>query len=274
MKKIIWLCSVISVIVSVLMLVGCSGSKGNNNPNLVRVGTIAGPETKLMEVAKQVALKKFGLDVHIVAFSSYTMPNQALEDGAIDANAFQHKPYLLSQVKMHGYTFAIAGKTFLYPMGLYSKSVAKLADLKPGAEIAIPNDPSNEARALLLLQGAGLIQLKPGVGINATIRDVTVNPKKFKLISLDAAQIPRALDDVALAAINTNYAIPFGLSPAKNALYAENTDSPYVNLIVVRSKDKNQKKIKELVEAFQSQAVVDEAKKLFGDGAVPGFQVS
>lgn len=254
------------------LLVGCSHSH-KRNPNLVRVGTIAGPETELMEVAKKVALQKFGLHVKIIAFTSYTMPNQALEEGDIDVNAFQHNPYLLSQIKAHGYAFTSVGKTFLYPMGLYSKMVKNLSNLRVGAEIAIPNDPSNEARALLLLQKAGLITLKSNATINATIEDVASNPKKFKLVALDAAQLPRVLEDVALAAINTNYAIPAGLSPSKDALFAEKIDSPYMNLFVARSADKNLKKINELVEAYQSAPVVQKAKQLFGDNAIPGFEI-
>lgn len=267
MKKIL----LILLITVTAGLVGCSTHSHKGNPNLVRVGTIAGPETELMEVAKKVALKKFGLHVKIIAFSSYTMPNQALEEGDIDVNAFQHSPYLLSQIKAHGYAFTPVGNTFLYPMGLYSKKVKQLSGLKVGAEIAIPNDPSNEARALLLLEKAGLITLKPNAGVNATVEDVNSNPKKFKLVALDAAQLPRVLEDVDLAAINTNYAIPAGLSPSKNALFAEKTDSPYMNLFVARSVDSHLKKIKELVEAYQSEPVVQKAKQLFGDGAIPGF---
>src|SRR3990167_9778078 len=236
-----------------VVLVGCSSRSHKGNPNLVTVGTIAGPETELMEVAKKVALEKFGLHVKIIAFSSYTIPNQALEEGDIDVNAFQHHPYLLSQIKTHGYSFVSVGKTFLYPMGLYSKKVKNLSDLKAGAEIAIPNDPSNEARALLLLQKAGLIALKSKAGIDATIENVVSNPKRFKLIALDAAQLPRVLDDVALAAINTNYAIPAELSPSKDALFSEKGDSPHMNLLVEHAADKNEKKIKALVEAYQSE---------------------
>lgn len=260
-------------IIMIVALAGCRSRSHTDNPNFVRVGTIAGPETELMEVAQKVALEKFGLHVKIIAFSSYTVPNQALEDGDIDVNAFQHNPYLLSQIKTHGYSFVSVGKTFLYPMGLYSKKVKNLSNLKAGAEIAIPNDPSNEARALLLLQKAGLIALKSKVDINATIENVVSNPKKFKLVALDAAQLPRVLDDVALAAINTNYAIPAELSPSKDALFSERADSPYVNLFVARSVDNNLKKIKELVEAYQSAPVVQKAKQLFGDGAIPGFEV-
>lgn len=252
-----------------LTLSSCSHKEKANS---IRVGTIAGPETKLMSVAKKVALQKFGLHVKIVTFTDYSLPNQALEEGDIDANAFQHYPFLLSQMKAHDYHLAPVGNTFLYPMGLYSKKIKSLSDLKPGAKIAIPNDPSNEARALLLLQKAGLITLKPKATINATTHDIASNPNHYQVVSLDAAQVPRAMDDVALAAINTNYATPAGLSPSK-ALFVESTDSPYMNLIVARAVDKNKKKIQELVQAFQSEPVLKEAKKLFGDDAIAGFTV-
>lgn len=251
-------------------LLSCSHKEKNNE---VRVGTIAGPETKLMQVAQQVALQKFGLHVKIITFTDYTVPNQALEEGDIDANAFQHYPFLLAQIRAHGYSFASVGDTFLYPMGLYSRTIKSLSELQPDAKIAIPNDPSNEARALLLLQKAGLITLKPNITINATIQDVASNPHHYELVALNAAQLPRALEDVSLAAINTNYAIPADLSPAKDALFAEKADSPYMNLIVARAADRNAPKIKELVEAYQSEPVLSEAKKLFGDNAVPGFSV-
>ncbi|MCX7121535.1 MAG: MetQ/NlpA family ABC transporter substrate-binding protein [Gammaproteobacteria bacterium] len=253
-----------------LTLTACSHHK--EAANVVRVGTISGPETQLMEVAKKVALQKFGLHVKIITFTDYTVPNQALEDREIDANAFQHYPFLLSQIRARGYSFVPVGDTFLYPMGLYSESVKKLSDLAVGAKIAIPNDPSNEARALLLLQKAGLITLKQNATINATIQDVESNPKHLKLISLDAAQLPRVLEDVAIAAINTNYAVPAGLSPS-HALFAEQSDSPYMNIIVARAADKNETKIKELVEAYQSAPVLADAKKLFGDAAIAGFTI-
>ncbi len=249
---------------------GLTACSHKEKANEVRVGTIAGPETTLMNVAKKVALEKFGLHVKIITFTDYNTPNQALENGEIDANAFQHYPFLLSQIKARDYNLAPVGDTFLYPMGLYSTGVKKLSDLSPGDKIAIPNDPTNEARALLLLQKAGLITLKPNVTINATTQDIASNPKNFKFIALDAAQLPRSLQDVSLAAINTNYAIPAGLSPSK-ALFEEQTDSPYMNLIVARTADKNTPKIKELVEAYQSAAVLQKAKELFGDAAIAGF---
>lgn len=260
-----------AIIITVLVLAGCHHKYGKNHAkNYIRVGVISGPEADLMREAQAVALKEYGLNVKIVEFTDYNMPNQALEDDQIDANAFQHMPFLLAQVRAHGYAFAVAGKTFLYPMGLYSKTMTSLSQLVPGSKISVPNDPSNEARALLLLQHAKLITLKPHITINATIRDIAENPHHYQIVPMDAAQLPRTLRDVALSAINTNYAELAGLTP-KNALFLEKKDSPYTNLIVVRTDERDLTRTKELVEAYQSQAVVDSAKTLFGDGAIPGF---
>lgn len=264
MKKIL-----LFILLSSLFLAACSKKEG---PNTVRVGTIAGPETKLMEVAKQVALQQFGLDIQIVTFTDYNIPNQALAEKTIDANAFQHLPFLQSQIKARGYDLVSVGNTFLYPMGLYSAKIKSLSQLKAGDEIAIPNDPSNEARALLLLQKANLITLKPNATINATTQDIATNPEHLKIVSLDAAELPRTLSDVTLAAINTNYAVPAGLSPTKDALFVEGADSPYMNIIVARASDAHEKKIVELVEAYHSPAVINEAKILFNGTAVAGFK--
>lgn|SRR3990167_6483933 len=252
-----------------LFLTACSHQE---KANVVRIGTIAGPETKLMEVAKKVALQQYGLHVHIVTFTDYNIPNQALAEKNIDVNAFQHKPFLESQIKAYGYHFAIVGNTFLYPMGLYSSKIKSLSQLKPNDEVAIPNDPSNEARALLLLQKAKLLTLKPNATINATTQDIATNPEHLKIISLDAAELPRTLNDVTLAAINTNYAVPAGLTPS-NALFLEDTGSLYMNVFVARIKDQHEKKIIELVNAYHSQAVLNEAKKIFGNNAIAGFSI-
>lgn len=271
MKKIFK--KILTLTLTLTLLSACSQHDKNTSETYIRVGTIAGPETKLMAVAKEVALKKFGLKIKIVQFTDYNMPNQALEDDQIDANAFQHYPFLLSQIKEHGYSLAPVGNTFLYPMGLYSQRLKSLSQLQPGSKVAIPNDPSNEARALLLLQKAKLITLKPNVTINATRQAIVDNPMHLQIIAMDAAQIPRVLEDVAVGAINTNYAIPAGFHPSQ-ALVVESADSPYMNLIVVRAADRNLERTKELVEAYQSQPVLDEAKKLFGDAAIAGFKIN
>ena len=254
-------------LVSALSLSACKPAKTET----VKVGTIDGPETQLMEAAKQVAKKKYNMDVQIVSFSDYNTPNAALNDGSLDANAFQTGPFLDAQSKQYGYKFAVVGKTFVYPVGIYSKKIKDIAQVPDNAKVAIPNDPSNEARALLLLEKANLLKLKPGVGVNATKLDVAENPKHLQIVELDAPQLPRSLADVDLAVINTNFAVGAGLSPIKDAIFHEDANSPYVNIIVVREKDANDSRIQHLVDAFHSDEVKQEAKKLFGDGAIPGF---
>jgi D-methionine transport system substrate-binding protein len=241
------------------------------NSNIIKVGTISGPETELMSVAKTVAKKKYNLDIKIVEFTDYTMPNAALSDGSLDANIFQHKPYLDAAIKAKGYKLVAIGKTFVYPVGIYSTKVKRISNVPDNAIVAIPNDPSNEARALLLLSKAGLITLKPGAGTTATSIDVLGNPKHLQFKELDAAQLPRVLPDVTLAVINTNYAVTAGLYPNKDAIFVEDKTSPYVNLIVVRAADANNPKLKELVEAFQSPEVLAKAQELFKGQAVAGW---
>ena len=267
MKKLL---GAILVLIAVIGMTACSSKK--ENPNVITVGTISGPETQLMQVAKQVAKKRYGLDVQIVPFSDYNAPNPGVVSGALDANAFQHRPFLDAQIKARHFDLVAIGKTFIYPMGIYSKKIKSLAKVPNGAKVAVPNDPTNEARGLLLLQKAGLIKLRPGAGVNATPVDIISNPKHLQFIELDAAELPRSLDDVTLAAINTTYAVPAHLSPMKDALIYEKSDSPFVNLIVVTRANQHKKQLIELVKSFQSQPVIDEAKKLFGDAAIPGWK--
>ena len=240
-------------------------------PKVLKVGTIDGPETQLMTVAAEVAKKKYNLDVVIVPFTDYNTPNTALNDGSIDANAFQTVPFLDDQEKAKGYQFAVVGKTFIYPVGIYSQKIKDINQVPDNAKVAIPNDPSNEARALLLLQKANLITLKPGAGVSATKLDIATNPKNLQLVELDAAQLPRALPDVDLAVINTNYAVPAGLSPIKDAIFHEDANSPYANIVVVRTKNEKDPRFTQLVDALHSDEVKAEARKLFGDGAIPAF---
>ena len=247
-------------------LTGC-----HDDDKTVTIGTIAGPETQLAEVAAEVAKQRYGLHIKIVTFSDYLQPNAALNDGALQANIFQHAPYLNEQVAAHHYKLEVVGKTFVYPMGVYSKAFHNLAVLPEGSEVAIPNDPTNEGRALLLLQKAGLITLAPEAGLKATPHDITSNPKQLEFVELDAAQLARAYQDADVAVINTNYAIPAGLLPSKDALFIEDKESPYANLIVVRTQDVNKPWVKELVSSFQSQAVLDEANELFQGQVVAAF---
>ncbi|WP_186075670.1 MetQ/NlpA family ABC transporter substrate-binding protein [Burkholderia gladioli] len=241
---------------------------------VIKVGTVAGPDAQVWQVVQKVAKEKQGLNVKVIEFNDYVQPNAALDSGDLDANSFQHQPYLDSQVKQRGYKIVSAGLTYISPIGVYSKKYKSLKDLPEGAKLAVPNDPSNENRALLLLQAQGVIKLKAGAGTggnNAIVLDVASNPKKLKLTELDAAQLPRVLGDVDAAVINTNYAIAANLQPTKDAIALESLTSPYANLIAVRAQDKNQPWVKKLVAAYQSPEVKDYINKQFKGSMVPSF---
>lgn len=239
--------------------------------NVLKVGTIAGPDSELMETAKAVAKKDFGLDIKIIEFTDYNQPNTALNDGSIDANMFQHQPYLDQQIKDKHYKLITIGKTFVFPMGIYSSKIKNLDQLKAGNIVAIPNDPSNEGRALLLLQKAHLIKLNKDAGLYATPHNIIENPKQLKFKELEAAQIARSLPDVEIGIINTNYAIPAGFTPSKDAIFLEDKDSPYANIIVIRQDEINDPRMKQLVAAIQSEAVLKVAQKLFKDQAIKAW---
>ena len=259
-------------VIATVFLFGLTGCSQPKNPSDIRVGTISGPETKLVEAAKETAQKQYGINIKIVEFSDYSMPNAALNEGSLDANVFQHSPYLESAIKNKHYDLVVIGKTFIYPVGIYSKTLKNVNQIQNGAKVAIPNDPSNEARALLLLEKTGLIKLKKGIDTNATYLDIVSNPKKLDIKELDAAELPRTLDDVALAVINSNYAVAAGLSPEKNAIFLEDSHSPYANIIVVRKQDENNPKLKALVASLHSEPVLKASKELFNGGAIPAWK--
>ena len=220
----------------------------------LKIGVTAGPHAQIMEQVKKVA-ERDGLKIQIVEFTDYVQPNAALASGDLDANSYQHKPYLDAQIKDRGYPFAVAANTVNFPIGIYSKKIKKLADLKEGARFGIPNDPTNGGRVLLLLQAQGLVKLKDGAGLKATPLDVVGNPKKLRFVELDAAQLPRSLDDLDASAINTNFAIPAGLDPKKDAIAQEAADSPYVNILVVREADKGKPWVARLVKAYHNDEI-------------------
>ena len=249
---------------------GLTACKPHEKDNVVKIGIIDGPDTVEWETAQKIALQRYGLHIQLVKFSDYTLPNEALNSGDIDANAFQHLPFLKAQIKARGYKLIPAAKTFVYPMAMYSKKITQLSQIKKGDKIAVPNDPSNEARALLLLQQGKLITLKKNTNVTATPIDIINNPKHLKIVELPAAQLPRALQDVAAAVINNDFAGPAGLNP-KTALLVENADSPYMNIIVIRPQDKNKKKIIEAIKAFQTPEVKAVGKKISNGNAIAGF---
>jgi D-methionine transport system substrate-binding protein len=220
----------------------------------IKIGVTAGPHAQIMEVVKKIA-EKDGLKLQVVEFSDYIQPNAALASGDIDANSYQHLPYLEAQIKDRGYKFASIGYTITFPMGVYSKKAKSLAELKEGARVGIPNDPTNGGRALLLLQAKGLLKLKPNAGLKATPLDIADNPKKIKIVELDAAQLPRSLPDLDAAAINGNYAEAAGLNPVKDAMAIEDSKGPYANLIAVREQDKGKPWVAKLLKAYHSAEV-------------------
>jgi len=236
----------------------------------IRLGVDGGPHTEIAEVVQKVAAEK-GLEIEIVTFMDYIMPNAALADGEIDVNSFQHLPYLENMMKDRGYKLVSIGNTVLMPMAAYSKRLNSLNELKDGATVTIPNDPTNGGRALLILAAQGLIELDPAAGILPTVIDVTKNDRGLKFIELDAALLPRAMDDSDIAVINTNYAIEAGLIPSRDALFIESNESPYMNIIVVREGEEDRPEFKTLVESYQNDEVREFVDGRYGGAMIPGW---
>ncbi len=254
---------------SALFLAGCGDQA--EDMSKIKVGVMAGAEALVAEVAAKVAKEQYGLDVELVTFTDYVTPNAALDDGSVDINAFQHKPYLDQQIADRGYKLSIAGNTFVYPIAGYSKQVTAVDQIEDGSRIAVPNDPTNLGRSLLLLEQQGLISLKEGAGLLATVRDIVENPKNITIVELDAAQLPRSLDDVALSIINTTYASSINLTPQKDGVFVEDKESPYVNLIVSREENLNAENVQNFVKAYQTDEVYNAASNIFQGGVVKGW---
>lgn len=255
-----------------LLLTACGPTAQDDHH--IKVGISAGIDQSLWAVVQKVAKQKYDLDVEVVTFNDYVLPNEALNNGDLDVNAFQHKPYLDKQMQERGYKLAAVGNTFVYPIAGYSKKITALSQLPDGAQVAVPNDPTNLGRSLLLLQKQGLITLKDGVGLLPTALDIVSNPKKLKIVEIEAPQLPRALDDqqVTLAIINTNYSSQIGLSPAKDGLFVEDKNSPYVNIFASRIDNKDSEKVKDLVKAYQTDEVAASAAEIYKGDAVKGWR--
>jgi D-methionine transport system substrate-binding protein len=228
----------------------------------IKVGIISGEDEDVWRVVTAQAAEK-GLTIETVVFNDYTQPNEALERGEIDANAFQHKPYLDNQIKTQGYHIVPVGYTGVWPIGLYSKKYAKVADLPEGAVIGVPNDPSNEGRALRVLQNEGLIKLKDGTGILATTADIADNPKKLVIKELDAGIVGRSVEDLDAAVVNTDWALKSGLTPENRIAQEPIADNPYRNFIAVKAGNENEPWVKTLVASYQNEAVKVEFDKVY-----------
>ncbi|MBB4117843.1 D-methionine transport system substrate-binding protein [Mesonia hippocampi] len=269
MKKII----ILSFSVIGLITLFACGNSEKSKPNYIRVGITSGLEQKIAEAAKKEAKEKYGLEVELISFNNYTIPNEALNNGDIDVNVFQHVPYLKKQSEQRGYKLAIVGNTFVYPMVAYSKKIKHISELQNGSTIVIPNDPTNGGRSLLLLQKNGLLQLRDNTGLLPKVTDIIKNPKQLKIIEIEAPQLPVVLDDkqVSIAIINNNFAAQANLNPNEFGLLREDETSAYINVIVAREDNKNEEKVKKFVKAYQSEIVEKTAKNAFKGMAIKGW---
>ncbi|MGI6566630.1 MAG: ABC transporter substrate-binding protein [Firmicutes bacterium] len=236
----------------------------------LKVGATPRPHAEILNLIKP-DLAAVGIDLQVIEFTDYVQPNLALAEGDLDANYFQHIPYLENFSSDHRLDLTYTAKVHIEPMGAYSDKLQKAEDIKQGAHIAIPNDTVNGGRALLLLEAQGLIKLDPAAGITATVLDIVSNPLKLRFSELEAAQLPRVLPDVDLAIINTNFALEAGLDPLTEALFIEGSESPYVNVLAVRSSDVDREDLAKLTEALLSEKVKEFILAEYGGSVVPAF---
>jgi D-methionine transport system substrate-binding protein len=243
----------LQTLLAATLVAGFSGAFAVEKP--FRVGVTAGPHAQIVEIAKKVAARD-GLTVQIVEFTDFIQPNAALAQEQLDANVYQHVPFLETQNRDRGYKLVVVAPAVRQQMGIYSKKIKNLSELKEGARVGIPNDPTNGSRALLVLRDQGLIKLKDGITTRASVLDITENPKKLRFIELEAAQLPRSLDDLDASAVNSNYAVPAGLSPIKDSLALENPNTPYVTVVIAtREGQQNDLALRKFVKAYQSPEV-------------------
>lgn len=246
-----------------------SGNAGAEKKEIV-VGITPGYSEQVAEFVVKKAEKE-GLKVKLQSFSDYVTPDQALANGDIDLNSFQHGPFLEAFNEKNGTKLVSIGNTYLAPLRIYSNKIRSIQDVKEGDKVSIPNDPSNGGRALLLLDRQGLIKLRDGVDpTKAVVGDIVSNPKNLEIVELEAAQLPRSLDDVAISVINAGYAKSAGLN-TKEALASEDNTSPYVNIIAAREADKDNPAYKKFVKVFQSEDVKKYINDNFSDGLIPAF---
>lgn len=275
MVKKLWLIGLVFVLAASL-LTGCGKTDnaakegGAQEEVVLKVGATPVPHAEILEAVKE-ALAKDGVKLEIVEFTDYVKPNTALADKEIQANYFQHIPYLDDFNKQRGTNLVSVAKVHIEPMGIYSQKIEDLKSIADKAVVAIPNDPSNGGRALLLLEKAGLLKLKEGVGVAATKNDIVENPKNIELKEMEAAQLPRVLQDTDVAVINTNFALDAGLNPLKDSLFIEDADSPYVNVLVVNAGDENNPEIQKLVKALTSEEVKKFINDKYQGAIVPAF---
>ena len=277
MKK--WLALAATAVLGASLLIsGCgsspndtsSSSVGSSKAEMLKVAANPVPHAEILNQIKPL-LAKEGVDLQIIEFTDYIQPNMALSSKEVDANFFANVPYQNNFNKDHGINFVSFAPVHIEPLAIYSQKIKDLKDLPNGAKVAIPSDPTNSARALLLLQSAGLVTLKDPTGLTNTPFDVTSNPKNIQITELEAAQIPRSIQDLDAAVINANYALPAGLNPTKDGLFVEKADSPYANLLSVNPGDENKPAIQKLAKALQSPEVKKFIEEHYKGAIIPAF---
>lgn len=273
MKKTVW--ALAGLLALGALVAGCSGEKkeaaqSSDKKVVLKVGATPVPHAEILNEIKPL-LAKDGIDLQIIEFTDYVKPNLSLNDKEIDANFFQHEPYLKKFAADRKLDLMNLVAVHIEPMGVYSKKLKDIKSVPDGAKVAIPNDPTNGGRALNILAKAGLIKLKDGVGISATVGDIVENPKNLKITEAEAAMLPRTLDDVDLAVINSNFAMEAKLNPTKDALFIEPKDSPYANIVAVRKGDENRKEIQALKKALTSPEVKKFIEEKYKGAVIPAF---
>jgi D-methionine transport system substrate-binding protein len=265
----------VTALVSALALAGCSGSAdtGASDPDApLVIGAASTPHAEILQFVQDNLAEGAGLEIEVKEFTDYIQPNVALDDGGIDANYFQHEPYLAEQEADAGYDFTSVAPVHLEPLGMYSESVGTVDEIPEGAQLAIPNDPTNGARALQLLEQEGVITLADTGDASATVLDVEDNPKGIEFAEIEAAQLPRSLADVDAAVINGNYAIEAGLNPVDDAIAVEDAeDNPYANLLVVRAGDEDDPRVVELQQLLGSEEVRGYIEETYDGAVIPAF---
>ena len=259
-----------SILTAATVFAGCGSSPADTQAaKTIKIGATAGPNAEILEAVQKEA-KKEGINIEIVEFNEYIQPNVALANKDLDMNVYQHEQFLKNAIKTSNYEFTSIGATYLLPYGLFSNRYKSFAEVPDGSKAAIPNDPTNGGRGLALLEKAGLIRLKPGVGAAAGVNDVIENKHNLQIIELEAAQLPRALNDLDVVAIPGNYVLSAGLN-LKDALLVEDNKSPFTIVAVVRSEDKDNAVYKKIVQIYQSEAVRQFVTNKYGGNVVPGF---
>ncbi|NLA60463.1 MAG: MetQ/NlpA family ABC transporter substrate-binding protein [Firmicutes bacterium] len=258
------------VVTSLLALVLATIALGGCRKEAVKIGATSVPHAEILEFAKPL-LEKEGIEIDIVEFNDYVQPNIQLADKQLAANFFQHIPYLEDFSAERNLDLTWIAKIHIEPMGIYAGKVKKLEDLKDGDQVGIPNDVTNAGRALALLEKAGLLKFKDGVGVKASVLDVEENPRNLRIVELNAEILPHSLADLAVAVINGNFAIQANLSPLNDALFIEDSDSPFANVLAVRTADKDDKVLKRIAEVLTSEEVRGFILEKYKGGVVPAF---